>query len=106
MSAAVYYLVLPFLAAWLVLRFLKKYAPHDIPEDIARLCAEKPIEKKFFRAVRRDHKGLRHLGDFETQPEAVECVYRAKEGAGKAEKAAFLVLNDKGEVLEEVDAGA
>lgn len=104
-SLLFYYLVLPFLAAFVVLAFIRKYGRNEVPEDIARLCAEKPIERKCFRAARRDHKGLRFLGDFETQGEAVEAAYRGKEQAQAAgEKAEFLVLNDKGETLEEVDA--
>ncbi len=100
-----YYLVLPFVGAALVLKFLRKYAKHDLPEDIRRLCAEKPVEKKFFRAVRRDHKELRYLGDFETHGDAVDCAYLGRKQAKAAgEKAAFLVLNDKGETLEQVDS--
>jgi len=100
-----YYLVLPFLAAWALLLFLRRYAPHDIPDDIQGLYEQKPLEKGWFRVVRRDHKALRHLGDFETQGEAVESAYRGREEAQEArEKAAFLVLDDKGEVLEEVDS--
>lgn len=100
-----YYLILPFIGAALVLKFLRKYGKHEIPEDIRRLCAKKPIERKWFRAVRRDHKGLRFLGDFETHGEAVDCAYaERKNAAAAAESAAFLVLNSKGETLEEVDS--
>lgn len=100
-----YYLVLPFLAAGLVLKFLSKYGKTQVAEDIRSLCAERPIEKKFFRAVRRDHKGLRFLGDFETHMDAVDGAYAArKEASASGEKAAFLVLNDRGETLEEVDS--
>ncbi|MBI3553438.1 MAG: hypothetical protein HY077_13160 [Elusimicrobia bacterium] len=101
----VYYLVLPFLGAALVLRFLRKYAKNELPPDIVRLWEKRPIEKKWFRAVRRDEHTLRFLGDFETHGEAVDCAYAARKGAkASGEKAAFLVLNDKGQALEEVDS--
>jgi hypothetical protein len=100
-----YYLILPFLGAAFVLKFIRKYGKHEIPEDIRRLCAQKPIERKWFRTVCRDHKGLRFLGDFETHGEAVDCAYaRRKDAAAATETAAFLVLNSKGEILEEVDS--
>ncbi len=105
MSLIVYYLLMPFLAAGLLIRWLKKHAPPIIAEDIRQLSVERPIEKKWFRAVRRDHKSLRWLGDFEKQPEAVEAAYQGLKDARQAsEKASFLVLNDKGETLEQVDA--
>jgi hypothetical protein len=101
----IYYLVLPFCAAALVLKFIRKYGKNQIPADIKALCEMRPIEKKFFRAVRRDAKDLKFLGDFETQIDAVDCAYAGrKEAQGLKEKAAFFVLNDKGEVLEEVDS--
>ena len=101
----VYYLVLPFVGAALVLKFIRKYGKNEIASDIKRLCAEKPIEKKWFRSVRRDHKGLRDLGDFETHGEAVDAIYAARKDAqASGDSAAFLVLNSKGETLEEVDS--
>ena len=100
-----YYLVLPFLLAGLLIRWLKKNAASLISEDVRRLYGEKPIEKKWFRALRRDHKGLRHLGDYEKQPEAVESAYQGrKDAAAAGEKASFLVLNDKAETLEQIDS--
>lgn len=105
LSLIFYYIVLPLLAAWWLVRLIKKHAPSPVPPDVAALCANNPVEKRFFRTVRRDSGGLAALGDFETQPEAVECAYRERETARQAGRsAAFLVLNDKGEVLEEVDA--
>jgi hypothetical protein len=101
-----YYLILPFFAASLVLKFIKKHGKIPVPPEIERLYREIPIEKKWFRTLRRDAQGrLLHLGDFETHVEAVDRAYLGKEEAVKArEKAAFLVLNDKAEVLEEVDS--
>ena len=105
MALIYYYLVLPFLAAWLLIGWLKKHVSHEPPDDVKRLYAERPIQKKWHRAVRRDHKGLRWLGDFETRQEAVDAAYRGRKDAQAArDKASFLVLNDKGEALEQVDA--
>ena len=101
----VYYLVLPFAAAFAVIRFLGKYADHALPNDVARLIAERPIEKKWFRTVRRDQKGLKMLGDYERHADAVDAAYQArKEAQAAGLSAAFLVLNQKGEALEEVDS--
>ena len=100
-----YYLILPFLLAGLVLKFIRKYGRNEIPEDILRIYSQNPLEKKWFRVLRRDHKGLRLLGDRETHDEAVELAYKRKEeDLAAGEHADFLVLNSKGEILEEVDS--
>ena len=100
-----YYLVLPFVFAWLVLSFLKKYAPHEPPEDLKRLYEQNPLEKRWYRAVKDVHGIKSLIGDFEKQEQAVEAAYRGKENSQAiGERAAFLVLNDKAEVLEEVDS--
>jgi hypothetical protein len=101
-----YWVVLPLFIAWLVVRWLKKASPYVAPPEVAALYAERPIEPKWFRAARRDQGGLlRWLGDFEKQPEAVDAAYAGKEAAVAAgEKAAFLVFNDKAELLEQVDS--
>lgn len=105
LSLLFYYLLLPFLAAWLVLKFIRKYGASPIPEDVARLYAQAPPGKGWFRVIRRDHGGPRLLGDFEKHDEAVEQAYKERELAQAAgEMAAFQVLNDKGEALEEVDS--
>jgi hypothetical protein len=104
-SLLLYYLIIPIVAGAAVVAFIKKYGKHGPPEDVAALLAARPMEPKTFRAVRRDHRGVRILGDFETQPEAVEAAYRGKEEAlAEKEHAAFLVLNAKGEILEETDS--
>lgn len=101
----VYWIVLPILAGWLVIRWIKKHAPLLPPDDIAALFAAAPIEKKWFRAVRRGPEGVSALGDFEKQPDAVDRAYLGKEQAqAKGEKASFLVYNDKAELLEQVDS--
>lgn len=102
---AFYYIVLPFCLAALLLKLLRRYGARPLAPDIAELCAKSPIQKKSFRALRRDGQGLALLGDFETQPEAVEAAYRGKEAALRSgAKASFLVLNDKAETLEQIDA--
>ncbi len=104
-SLLLYYLIVPILAGAAVIAVIKKYGRQGPPEDVAALSAARPIARKTFRALRRDHRGVKILGDFETQPEAVEAAYRGKEEALAAkEHAAFLVLNDKGEIIEETDS--
>jgi hypothetical protein len=102
----IYWVVFPMIAGWLVVRWIKKHAPLVVPPEVAALYAERPIEKKWFRAARRDKGGLLHwLGDFEKQPEAVDAAYLGKEAAQRdGEKASFLVFNDKAELLEQVDS--
>lgn len=101
----IYWVVLPLVVAWLVIRWINVKAPLRPAEDVAALFAEKPLEKRCFRALRRDQNGLTLLGDFENQPDAVDRAYLGKEQAQKAgEKAAFLVYNHKVELLEQVDS--
>lgn len=102
----IYWVVFPIFLGWLVVRWIKKHAPIPVAPETAALFAERPIEKKWYRAARRDHGGLlRWLGDFEKQDEAVDAAYAGKEAAEKAgEKAAFLVFNDKAELLQQVDS--
>lgn len=102
----IYWVVFPIFLGWLVVRWIKKHAPSAPAPEVAALFAERPIEKKWFRAARRDEGGLlRWLGDFEKQPEAVDAAYAGKEAAQKSgEKASFLVFNDKAELLEQVDS--
>ena len=100
----IYWVVLPLLAGFVIVRWIKTCAPPTIP--YAALYAERPIEPKWFRAVARDRKGLlRPLGDYEKQPEAVDAIYRGREEAVSAgEKASFLVFNDKAELIEQIDS--
>ena len=101
----IYWIVLPLVLAWLVVRWIKKSAPLTPPPDVRGLFDGAPIEKKHFRAARRDAKGLTPLGDYEKQMEAVDAAYAGKEKAQAAgEKAEFLVFNDKAELLEQVDS--
>ena len=101
----IYWIVLPLVLASLVVRWIKKASPLTPRLDVRDLFARSPIERKWFRAARRDAKGLTALGDFEKQPEAVEAAYAGKEKARAAgEKAEFLVFNDQAELLEQIDS--
>ena len=97
--------VLPFVVFWGLMKLIRKYAPDPVPADIRALCAADPIERRWFRVVRRDKTGLMKLADCEKQDEAVEKAYLGKEQAEAAKSAAsFLVLNDKGDILQQVDS--
>ena len=101
----IYWVVIPIFLASLLVRWIKKAAPLTPPTDVRDLFDRAPIEKRFFRAARRDAKGLAALGDFEKQMEAVDAAYAGKEKAQAAgEKAEFLVFNDKAELLEQIDS--
>jgi len=105
MGLVFYYVILPIAAGVLLIRWLKKVSPAKVEPDVAALYAQKPIEKKWFRAVRRDHKGLRSLGDYETRLEAVEAIYQGRKDAQAAgDMASFIVCDDKGYALEQIDA--
>lgn len=105
-SLLFYYVVLPMLAGYYVIKLIKKYGAPTTPPEAIAMYAVDPVAKKWYRAARRDANGrLTKLGDFETQLEAVDRAYLGKEEAVKnGEKASFLVLNDKGEVYQQVDS--
>jgi hypothetical protein len=101
----IYWVVIPLFLASLVVRWIKKAAPLVPRIDVRDLFDRAPIEKRWFRAARRDANGLTALGDFEKQMEAVDAAYAGKEKAQAAgEKAEFLVFNDKAELLEQIDS--
>ncbi|MEK7388085.1 MAG: hypothetical protein AAB036_00145 [Elusimicrobiota bacterium] len=102
----VYWVVVPVCVGVLVVRWIQRSAPLVPSPAVAALYAERPIEPKWFRAARRDAKGLvRWLGDYEKQIAAVDAAYGGKEEAVRTgEKASFLVLNDRAEILEQVDS--
>ena len=105
MGVFLYYVVLPIIAGAYVIKLIKKHGAPTITPDVAALYAATPVQKKWYRAARRDAAGLAVLGDFETQLEAVDRAYLGKEQAQKAgQKASFLVLNDKGDVYQQVDS--
>jgi hypothetical protein len=101
----IYWVVLPLIVGWAVVRWIQKTSPLIPALDVRDLFDRAPIEPKHFRAARRDAKGLTALGDFEKQPGAVEAAYAGKERAqAEGEKAEFLVFNDKAELLEQIDS--
>ncbi len=102
----IYWVVLPLFFAALVVRWLKKHSPYVPAPAVAALFAAHPIELKWFRAARGEKNGgLRWLGDFEKQPEAVDAAYAGKEAAVTAgETASFFVFNSKKELLEQIDS--
>ena len=101
----IYWIVLPIFLATFLVRWIKKSAPLVPAPDVRDLFDKKPIEPKWFRAARRDASGLTALGDFEKQIDAVDAAYAGKEKAQAAgAKAAFLIFNDKAELLEQVDS--
>jgi hypothetical protein len=105
MGIFTFYVVLPIFLGGMLIKYLKKHAPAEVARDVKELYAKSPVEKKWYRAARRDHKGLKALGDFETRGEAVESAYQGrKDAAAAGEKAAFVVLDDKGFALEQVDS--
>ncbi len=101
----IYWVFMPLFFGWLVVRWLKKHAPSTITPEMRAFFERLPIERKWFRAARRNGRDLILLGDFEKQMEAVDAAYAAKEHAQDAgDKAEFLVFNDKAELLEQVDS--
>ena len=101
----IYWVVIPILLGSMLVRWIKKAAPLIPAPDVRDLFYRAPIEPKYFRAARRDAKGLASLGDYEKQMEAVEAAYAGREKAqAGGEKAEFLVFNDKAELLEQIDS--
>lgn len=99
------YFLMPIFVGGFVIKYLKKHAPAVVAADVQALYAKQPVEKKWYRAVRRDGAGLRSLGDFETRGEAVEAAYQGrKDAAAAGQKASFVVLDDKGFALEQIDS--
>jgi len=99
-----YYLVLPILAGWLVIKFIKKYGQTPLPPDLPKMLLIDPIDRRMYRALRRDAEGLRKLGDFEKHEEAVDRIYAAREEARQAGiKASLLVVNEAGETLDLIE---
>ena len=101
----IYWVFMPLFFGWLIVRWLKKNAPSTTTPEMRDFFDRQPIERKWFRAARRNGRDLTLIGDFEKQMEAVDAAYAAKERAQAArEKAEFLVFNDKAELLEQVDS--
>ncbi|MDE2491175.1 MAG: hypothetical protein KGM24_10025 [Elusimicrobia bacterium] len=105
MVALMFWIGLPMFAAFLLIRWLQKVSPIRPAADVAALFGSSPLPKKWFRAARRDAKGLASLGDFEKREQAVEAAYAGREAALRARlKAEFLVFDDAAALLEQVDS--
>lgn len=102
------YLVLPFLLAGLVIRFIKTKGGPATPPWAAEIHARDPVGKGLFRVVRIEAKtsggaaAPRALGDYPSHGDAVEAAYLARSKERPPARAEFFVLNDKGEVVEGV----
>ena len=109
MALLIFYLIiLPILAIWFFKTLFTRYAKLTPPKDILALYRSNPIEKGFFRVVRRENKSNASLlGDFDKHDDAVDAAYQARSAAqtdDPGKTIAFFVLDDQGQYLEEVDA--
>lgn len=99
-----YWVVLPLLSAWVLVAIIKR-SPRPVAADVAALIAKEPLPDKSYAAARRDAAGLHPLGIFEKLGEASDAAYRGQAEALKAaQKAAFLVFDATGVVVEQVDS--
>ena len=99
-----YWVVLPLLAGWALVAVIKR-SPRPVAADVAALIAKEPLPDKSYAAARRDEAGLHPLGNFEKLIEASDAAYRGHAAARKAgQKAAFLVFDATGVVVEQVDS--
>lgn len=101
-----YYIVLPFLLGYLVLRLIRRYGADPVPPQVRALCAEDPVEAKWFRVaeVRGDLKAggaVAKLGDFDAQDKAVDAAYLSR-GENPEPGRSWLVLNERGDILQEI----
>ena len=102
-----YYLVLPFLIFAVILRLMRKYGPDPVPKEIHEFYAADPPQPKFYRAIRLQGRFghppvfITKLGDFERQDDAVDSAFAAKSAIKEKPELSCLVLNDKGEILQE-----
>ncbi len=99
------YLILPFIIAWAVIKFLRAYSKNDVPADIKGLYAKTPLPRGQFRLVKKEGGRTEILEDCPTHDDAVEKAYRAMRVAKDAgRKATFLVLNHEGAAFDQVDS--
>jgi hypothetical protein len=102
-----YYLALPFLAASLVLRFIRRYGKDPVPEPVRKNCVDDPVEPKWFRvleaeaAVGGTPARFNKVGDFDAHDKAVDAAYQSR-GSRPESGRSWLVLNQKGDVLQEI----
>lgn len=106
LSLIFFYIVLPFMAAYLVHKLIKKYGADPTPAELRASCAREPIVKRCYRAVRVDgafgQPGCKvaKIGDFEKQEEAIDAAFLESCQSGQPGRR-WYVLNDEGEPLQE-----
>lgn len=101
-----YYLVLPFLVAALVLRFIRRYGADPSPAEVRQNCADDPVEHLWFRVLEKRPDGggtigVAKVGDFDAQDKAVDAAYSGRQKRSDP-TLSFLVVNEKGDVLQEI----
>lgn len=103
-ASFLYWLILPFLAAWALVTFIKR-SPRPVAPDVAALLAKEPVPPKGYGAARRDAAGLASLGAFDKLMDASDAAWKASDAAKKAGlSASFLVFDASGVVVEQVDS--
>lgn len=102
-----YYLVLPFIFAALVRRLIRRFATDPVPPKVRELCARDPVEKKWYRVLEVEgafaspEARFEKIGDFDAQDKAVDGAYLRRAEHSAAARS-WLVLDDKGDILQEV----
>lgn len=103
-ASFLYWLILPFVAAWALVAVIKR-SPRPVAPDVAALLAREPLPAKSYGAARRDAAGLASLGAFEKLMDASDAAWKAQDAAKKAGlKGSFLVFDAAGVVVEQVDS--
>lgn len=99
-----YWLVLPFLLAFGLVKIIQR-SPRPVPADIKALLEKDPLPAKGWGAARRDAAGLASLGAFEKLLDASDAAWKAQAAAKAAgKKGSFLVFDAAGVVVEQADA--
>lgn len=103
-SSFLYWLIGPFVLAFLLVKFIQR-SPRPVAPDVAALLAKEPMPPKAYAAACRDASGLRSLGVFEKLIEASDAAWQGQGAAKKAgQKGSFLVFDATGVVVEQVDS--
>ena len=102
-----YYAFLPLFAGALVIALIKRFGAKEVAPAVRALLESRPMPPRTFRVARVDEsKGPAVLvGDFETLDEAVDAAYKGRqELRSRGGRASFLVIDDSGDTLQEVEA--
>lgn len=103
-ASFLYWLVGPFVLAFLLVKLIQR-SPRPVAPDVAALLAQEPMPPKAYAAARRDAQGLESLGVFEKLIEASDAAWKGQDAAKKAgRKGSFLVFDASGVVVEQVDS--